>query len=76
MGVVPGPFLAPAKPSVDRLVQRFQAEERRLGLAPQVGTQVTGFAARASAALPFVPAIPSVPPSPPTTPIVLPGEVH
>src|SRR5512144_239409 len=76
MGVVPGPFLAPAKPSVDRLVQRFQAEERRLGLAPQVGTQTTGFAARASAALPFVPVIPAAAPSPPTTPVVLPGEVH
>ncbi len=76
MGVVPGPFLAPARPSVDRLVQRFQAEERRLGLATQVGTQTTGFAARASAALPFVPTIPAAAPSPPTLPVVLPGEVH
>src|SRR5512133_1447649 len=31
MGLMPGPFLAPAKPSVDRLVQRFQAAEQRLG---------------------------------------------
>ena len=30
MGLMPGPFLAPAKPSVDRLVQRFQAAEQRL----------------------------------------------
>jgi NADH-quinone oxidoreductase subunit M len=38
MGIVPGPFLAPAKPAVDRLVQRFQAAEVRLGNGPQVGT--------------------------------------
>ena len=38
MGLVPQPFLAPAKPAVDRLVQRFQAAEVRLGKGPQVGT--------------------------------------
>ena len=32
MGLMPGPFLAPAKPAVDRLVQRFQQAEARLGL--------------------------------------------
>jgi len=76
MGVMPQPFLAPAKPAVDRLVQRFQAAEVRLGKGPQVGTQTTGFAARAAAALPFVPAVPAAPAAPPTPPIVLPGEVH
>jgi NADH-quinone oxidoreductase subunit M len=74
MGLMPGPFLAPAKPSVDRLVQRFQAEEQRQGRGPQVGTQTTGFAARAAAALPLVPAAPAAA-APPTTPIVFP-EVH
>jgi NADH-quinone oxidoreductase subunit M len=74
MGIVPGPFLAPAKPSVDRLVQRFQAAEVRLGKGPQVGTQTTGFAAR-TAALPFLPAVPAAAEAPPTPPIVLP-EVH
>jgi NADH-quinone oxidoreductase subunit M len=75
MGIMPQPFLAPAKPSVDRLVQRFQAAEVRLGQGPQVGTQQIGFAARASA-LPFMPAAPAAPAAPPTTPIVLPVEVH
>jgi NADH-quinone oxidoreductase subunit M len=74
MGIMPQPFLAPAKPAVDRLVQRFQAAEQRLGKGPQVGTETTGFAARAAAALPLVPALPAA--APPTTPIVLPGEVH
>ena len=31
MGLMPQPFLAPAKPAVDRLVPRFQATEVRLG---------------------------------------------
>ena len=75
MGLVPGPFLAPAKPAVDRLVQRFQAEEVRQGRGPQVGTQTTGFAARAAAALPFVPAAPAQAEGA-VTPIVLPVEVH
>jgi NADH-quinone oxidoreductase subunit M len=62
MGVVPQPFLAPAKPAVDRLVQRFQAVEERLGKGPQVGTNITAFAARAAmpAAVP-VPALPIAP---------------
>jgi NADH-quinone oxidoreductase subunit M len=46
MGLVPGPFLAPARPAVDRLVQRFQQAEARLGLPTQVGTVETAVAAR------------------------------
>jgi NADH-quinone oxidoreductase subunit M len=46
MGLLPGPFLAPAKPAVDRLVQRFQQTEVRLGLPTQVGTVGTAIAAR------------------------------
>jgi NADH-quinone oxidoreductase subunit M len=46
MGLMPGPFLAPAKPAVDRLVQRFQQTEARLGLPSQVGTVSTAVAAR------------------------------
>ncbi len=61
MGLVPKPFLEPAKPAVDRLVQRFQAVEERLGKGPQVGTETTAFAARAFA--PIVPAIPAAPPA-------------
>src|SRR5574341_2379185 len=38
MGIVPGPFLAPAKSSVDRLVGRFQAAEARLNIPSTVGT--------------------------------------
>jgi NADH-quinone oxidoreductase subunit M len=76
MGIVPQPFLAPAKPAVDRLVQRFQAAEVRLGKGPQVGTETTAFAARAAAALlPAAPAAPAVA-APPTLPIGVPGEVH
>jgi NADH-quinone oxidoreductase subunit M len=48
MGLMPGPFLAPAKPAVDRLVQRFQQTELRLGLQTQVGTAPTAVAARPS----------------------------
>jgi NADH-quinone oxidoreductase subunit M len=48
MGLVPGPFLAPAKPAVDRLVQRFQQTEARLGLPTQVGTVGTAVASRPS----------------------------
>jgi NADH-quinone oxidoreductase subunit M len=76
MGVLPQPFLAPAKSSVDRLVARFQAAEVRLGQGPQVGTQTTAFAARAAAALlPPAPAAP-VEAAPPTLPIDARGEVH
>jgi NADH-quinone oxidoreductase subunit M len=72
MGLVPQPFLAPAKPAVDRLVQRFQAAEVRLGRGPQVGTQITAFAARAALPRPPpLPALPSVLPTPPAVP-----EVH
>jgi NADH-quinone oxidoreductase subunit M len=70
MGVAPQPFLAPAKPAVDRLVQRFRAAEGRLGKPTQVGTDTTALAARA--ALPFVPAVPAAPPAR----IPAPGEVH
>jgi NADH-quinone oxidoreductase subunit M len=41
MGLLPGPFLAPAKPAVDRLVQRFQQAEARLAVPTSVGTVVT-----------------------------------
>src|SRR6266498_3972864 len=50
MGLLPAPFLRPAKPAVDRLVQRFQAVEQRLGQGPQVGT--TEVAITAAAAVP------------------------
>jgi NADH-quinone oxidoreductase subunit M len=41
MGLLPGPFLAPAKSSVDRLIGRFQAAEARLNLPSTVGTVAT-----------------------------------
>ena len=65
MGIFPQPFLAPAKPSVDRLVQRFRAVEEKLGKGPQVGTETTAFAARllGPGPVPSVPAVP-VPPAP------------
>jgi NADH-quinone oxidoreductase subunit M len=66
MGLLPGPFLAPAKPAVDRLVARFQQAEQRLGAGPQVGTVTPAVAVRAGAAAPA-----------PTLPIVLPtGGAH
>jgi NADH-quinone oxidoreductase subunit M len=46
MGLLPGYFLAPAKTSVDRLVQRFQAAEVRLGQGPQVGSTQAAIAVR------------------------------
>jgi NADH-quinone oxidoreductase subunit M len=46
MGLLPGPFLAPARPAVDRLVQRFQQVEARRGLPTSVGTVDTAVAAR------------------------------
>ena len=66
MGLVPQPFLAPAKPAVDRLVQRFQAAEVRLGRGPQVGTQTTAIAARSArpAPMPAMPAFPTPPAHP------------
>ena len=58
MGLVPGPFLAPAKPAVDRLVQRFQATELALGRTEsEVGTVTTAIVARPAA----VPAMPAAP---------------
>jgi NADH-quinone oxidoreductase subunit M len=46
MGLAPGPFLAPARPAVDRLVQRFQQVEARRGTPTSVGTVDTAVAAR------------------------------
>jgi NADH-quinone oxidoreductase subunit M len=43
MGLLPGPFLAPAKSSVDRLIGRFQAAEARLNVPSTVGTVATSF---------------------------------
>jgi NADH-quinone oxidoreductase subunit M len=47
MGLAPQPFLNRAKPSVDRLVQRFQEVETRLGQGPLVGTTRPSIAVRA-----------------------------
>jgi NADH-quinone oxidoreductase subunit M len=65
MGLAPQPFLAQAKPSVDRLMARLQVAEQRLrqadpGLRPLVGTEP---AAIAFARPPAVPA--EAPPAPP-----------
>jgi NADH-quinone oxidoreductase subunit M len=49
MGLLPGPFLAPARPAVNRLVQRFQQAEARLGVTTTVGTVDAAVAARAPA---------------------------
>jgi NADH-quinone oxidoreductase subunit M len=73
MGLLPQPFLAPAKPAVDRLVERFQVAEQRLGLGPQVGTRETAISVRAAAPVPS--------PTPPALPAALPvptavPEVH
>ncbi len=70
MGLSPQPFLAPAKPAVDRLVKRFQAAEQRLGLPTRVGTNSTALSGRP--ALPFLPAAPAAP----QIRIQAPGEVH
>ena len=50
MGLVPQPFLDPAKPAVDRLLARFAAAEQRLrdqdpARPPTTGSQPPGFAA-------------------------------
>jgi NADH-quinone oxidoreductase subunit M len=51
MGLRPQPFLDPMKPSVDRLVKRFEAVENR-GIAGQVGTPpIASPAPKAAAAL-------------------------
>jgi NADH-quinone oxidoreductase subunit M len=45
MGVLPRPFLDPAKTSVDRLIRRFEAAEARAGIQPStVGTVVPAIA--------------------------------
>jgi NADH-quinone oxidoreductase subunit M len=46
MGLAPMPFFRVAQPAVDRLVQRFQQVEARLGQGPQVGTVPPAVAAR------------------------------
>jgi NADH-quinone oxidoreductase subunit M len=69
MGLMPGPFLAPAKAPVDRLIARFQQAEVRLGMKEtSVGTATVAVAATAAAAkaeqhgaLPEVPVVPAVP---------------
>jgi NADH-quinone oxidoreductase subunit M len=53
MGIVPQPFLEPAKPAVDRLIARFESADQRLraadpGRPPSVGTQRVGLAAGAA----------------------------
>jgi NADH-quinone oxidoreductase subunit M len=60
MGLKPQPFLAPMKPSVDRLVRRFETAEARLGGPRQVGTVLPAIAAPAlpPAAAPVLPAAP------------------
>jgi hypothetical protein len=66
---MPGPFLAPAKAPVDRLIARFQQAEVRLGMKEtSVGTATVAVAATAAApapeqhgALPEVPVVPAVP---------------
>jgi NADH-quinone oxidoreductase subunit M len=52
MGLMPQPFLAPAKPAVDRLLATFQRADDRLraenpGRPPSVGTQQVGLAGAA-----------------------------
>ena len=54
MGLLPAPFLRPVKPAVDRLVQRFQAVEQRLGQGPQVGTTEVAITAAAVVPAPRV----------------------
>jgi NADH-quinone oxidoreductase subunit M len=63
MGLLPQPFLAPAKPAVDRLVQRFQAAEVAMGRTQsEVGTVTTAIAS--TPRLPPVPAMPAAPAHP------------
>jgi len=68
MGLVPQPFLTPARSSVDRLVARFQQAEARLGTGPTVGTLTP--AVRASAGTGARAPLQLLPPAPP------PGGVH
>ncbi len=46
MGLLPAPFLAPARPAVNRLVARFQQAEARVGAPTAVGTVEAAVAAR------------------------------
>jgi NADH-quinone oxidoreductase subunit M len=58
MGVVPQPFLAPARPSVDRLIALLQQAERRMNRGPQVGTEPPALASARPALPPVAPAAP------------------
>jgi outer membrane protein TolC len=65
MGLAPQPFLAQAKPSVDRLLVRMQAAEQRLrqsdpGLRPLTGTEPPAIAFARPPAVPA--AAPEAPP--------------
>jgi NADH-quinone oxidoreductase subunit M len=72
MGLRPQPFLDPVRPSVDRLVRRFEAVEARLGGPKQVGTvEIAVAVTPARAPAPAAPAAPGVPVFP--TPS---GEAH
>ena len=64
MGVIPQPFLAPARPSVDKLVQRFQAVEASLGAGKQVGTATPAVAQVLQPAPPFPAPAPGEAPAP------------
>jgi NADH-quinone oxidoreductase subunit M len=91
MGLMPQPFLAPAKPAVDRLVGRFQQVEARVAAArgetgPLVGTAVPAVQAARRAALgERRPPLDFAPPAaaqrsgrtvPPPAPEIRTGEVH
>jgi NADH-quinone oxidoreductase subunit M len=67
MGLLPKPFLDPAKPAVDRLIRRFQVAEARAGQGPQVGTTQPAIAVRAPAA---------GAPAPEAAPLLPPGGIH
>ncbi len=58
MGIVPQPFLAPAKPSVDRLIALLQQAERRMNRGPQVGSEPPALASARPAMPPSAPAAP------------------
>ncbi|HSN92308.1 MAG TPA: NADH-quinone oxidoreductase subunit M [Anaeromyxobacteraceae bacterium] len=79
MGLLPQPFLAPAKTSVDRLVRRFQAAEARMGVPTSVGTVAPALAVGAApAARPDFPVpggAPAVAPGQPTFPTPS-GGIH
>jgi NADH-quinone oxidoreductase subunit M len=70
MGLVPGPFLAPAKTSVDRLVQRFQQTELRIGGGPYVGTVVPAVQELREAPHAAAERLPEILPTPPA------GDLH